>query len=55
MVLSFARNAHVDPYLKHLPKNGSKITVGGYTMKSKWHRSPIRGQILNLARDFAPK
>jgi competence protein CoiA len=52
---------HFEPYLKHVPRNswysedGDKMVVGGYARKSKRHRSPVRGEILNLAKHFVPK
>lgn len=50
-----------ESFLKHVPRTrwnaagGVEITAGGYTHRSKRHRSPIRGEMLNLATDFAPR
>ena len=50
-----------EPSLKIIPrtvlhsKNGKKTTVGGYVLKSKRFRRPIRKSELNLIRDFAPR
>ena len=50
-----------EPYLKSVPKkswhsqNGKRMTVSGYTRRSKRYRSAIRGATLNLAKDFIPK
>jgi hypothetical protein len=50
-----------EPSLKSVPKktwhdeNGRKMTGGGYTRRLKRHRTGVRGQTLNLAKDFAPK
>lgn len=49
---------HFEPYMKHVPQNswhsedGIKMVAGGYTRKSKRHRSPVRRKTLNLALDF---
>jgi competence protein CoiA len=50
-----------EPSLKSVPKkswysaDGKKMTGGGYSRRSKRYRTAIRGETLNLARDFAPK
>ena len=52
---------HFDPSLKSVPKktwyaaDGRKMTGGGYTRRSKRHRTAVRGRTFNLAIDFAPK
>ena len=52
---------HFDPHFKSVPKKswyspkGKKITAGGHSHRSKRHRTPIRGETLNLATDFVPK
>jgi competence protein CoiA len=52
---------HFEPHFKTVPKkswyseDGEKMTGGGYSRKSKRHRTAVRGQPLNLATDFAPK
>lgn len=50
-----------EPYLKHVLRNtwhskdGEMLAGGGYTRRSKRHRSPVRSETLNLAKDFVPK
>jgi hypothetical protein len=50
-----------EPSLKSVPKktwyaeNGRKMTGGGYTRRLKRSRTAVRGEMLNLAKDFAPK
>lgn len=50
-----------DPLFKTVPKtswyseNGKKMTGGGYSRRSKRYRTTIRGETLNLVRDFAGK
>jgi competence protein CoiA len=34
---------------------GRKITTGGYSLKSKRYRTTVRGEVLNLVRDFVPR
>jgi competence protein CoiA len=52
---------HFDSHFKTMPKKtwysatGRKMTGGGYSRKSKRHRTAVRGPTLNLATDFAPK
>ena len=52
---------HFDPHRRTIPQktwysaNGKKITVGGYSLKSKRYRTAVRGKTFNLATDFAPK
>jgi competence protein CoiA len=53
-------NYHFDPYLKHVSgrnwhlKNGEEKTVRGHSKRSKRYRSPVRGNVLNLTKDFIP-
>jgi competence protein CoiA len=50
-----------EPHLKSVPrktwysKDGKKMTGGGYSRRSKLHRTAIRGETLNLATDFVPR
>ncbi|HEX3624878.1 MAG TPA: competence protein CoiA family protein [Verrucomicrobiae bacterium] len=50
-----------EPSLKSVPRktwhdvNGKKVTVGGYSMRSKRHRTPVREGTFNIATDFVPK
>ena len=50
-----------EPSLKSVPRKtwysekGKKITAGGYSRRSKRYRTAIRGETLNLAKDFIPK
>jgi competence protein CoiA len=50
-----------DPTFKSVPKkswyseDGEKITAGGYSQRLKRHRTAVREETLNLARDFGPK
>ncbi|MEP6757521.1 MAG: hypothetical protein ABJA67_18615 [Chthonomonadales bacterium] len=50
-----------EPHLKTVPKrswfssDGKKLTAGGYSQRSKRHRTAVRGDILNIATDFGPK
>lgn len=50
-----------EPSLKSVPKkswyakNGTKMTGGGYTHRSKRYRTAVRGEAFNLATDFIPK
>jgi competence protein CoiA len=50
-----------EPSVKAVPKKtwysetGKKITVGGYAQRSARFRAPVRGNILNLVRDFGPQ
>ena len=52
---------HFEPSLKSVPQKtwysskGKKITAGGYSRRSKRHRTAVRGETLNLVRDFVPK
>ena len=52
---------HFDHSLKSVPKKtwysagGAKMSGGGYTRRSKRHRTAVRGKTFNLAADFAPK
>jgi competence protein CoiA len=52
---------HFDPNHKAVPRaswysdKGKKITAGGYSQRSKRYRTAVRGETLNLARDFVPK
>jgi competence protein CoiA len=52
---------HFDPSFKSVPQkswyseDGKKTTVGGYSRKTKRYRTPVRGETLNLVKDFAPK
>jgi competence protein CoiA len=52
---------HFDPYFKRVAKSswysedGEKKSAGGYSRKSKRHRSPVRGAVFNFAKDFVPK
>jgi len=49
---------HFAPHFKSIPKQswyspkGKKITAGGYSRRSKCHRTLIRGRAFNLATDF---
>lgn len=36
-------------------KDGERMTGGGYTVRSKRHRTAVRGRTFNLATDFAPR
>lgn len=50
-----------EPSLKSVPKQswysvyGKRMTAGGYSRKSARYRTPVRGETLNLSRDFGPK
>jgi competence protein CoiA len=50
-----------EPSLNIVPRktlystSGKKITLGGYAQRSVRFRNPVRGKILNLARDFGPQ
>lgn len=50
-----------EPSIKTIPKktlymkNGKAVSVGGYAQRSIRFRSPIRGKLLNLLRDFGPR
>jgi competence protein CoiA len=52
---------HFEPHFKSVPKKswyseeGEKMTGGGYSRRSKRHRTPVRGGTFNLATDFAPR
>jgi competence protein CoiA len=52
---------HFDPHFKTVPKkswyskNGERMTGGGYSRRSKRHRTAVRSQTLNLVDDFAPR
>lgn len=52
---------HFDPHFKSVPKKswyspkGKKITAGGYSHRSKRHRTAVRGETLNLTTDFVPR
>jgi competence protein CoiA len=52
---------HFDPKHKTIPKktwyseNGTKMTTGGYSQRSKRYQTAIRGRTLNLATDFGPR
>ena len=52
---------HFEPSLKSVPHKtwysakGKKITAGGYSRRSKRHRTAIRKATLNLVTDFVPK
>jgi hypothetical protein len=36
-------------------RKGEEITGGGYSKKSKRWRTPLRGETLDLTKDFVPK
>jgi competence protein CoiA len=50
-----------EPSFKTVPRKtwysegGRKMTAGGYSVRSKRYRAAIRGKMLNLATDFAPR
>jgi hypothetical protein len=50
-----------EPHLKTVRKrswfspDGKKLTAGGYSQRSKRHRTAVRGDLLNIATDFGPK
>jgi competence CoiA-like predicted nuclease len=50
-----------EPHLKTVPKRswftseGKKVIVGGYSQRSKRHRTAVQGYTLNIATDFGPK
>jgi competence protein CoiA len=50
-----------EPHFKTVPKkswfspDGRKMTAGGYSQRSKRHRTAVRGDTLNIAVDFGPK
>jgi len=50
-----------EPHLRTIPKkiwhaeNGKQMIAGGYSRRSKNHRTAVRGRTLNLANDFVPK
>jgi competence protein CoiA len=52
---------HFDPHFKSVPKktwyseDGKKMTGGGFSRRSKLHRTAIPGKTLNLATDFVPR
>jgi hypothetical protein len=52
---------HFEPHLKTVPKrscfspDGKKVTSGGYSQRSKRHRTAVRGDTFNFATDFGPK
>ena len=52
---------HFDPHFKSVPKkswysaDGKKMTGGGYSQRSKRHRTAVAGETFNLVTDFAPK
>jgi competence protein CoiA len=50
-----------EPHLKSVPKtewyskDGTKMTAGGFTRRSRRYRAAIRGKTLNLATNFVPR
>jgi competence protein CoiA len=52
---------HFDPNHRTIPKKtwyspkGRKMTVGGYSRRSKRYWTPVRGRTYNLATDFGPR
>lgn len=52
---------HFEASLRTVPRkswyseDGKKMTTGGYSQRSKRHRTVVRGETLNLANDFRPK
>lgn len=52
---------HCDAHFSRVPETsgyspkGKKMTGGGYNRRSKRYRMAVRGKILNLALDFAPR
>jgi competence protein CoiA len=50
-----------DPHHRSIPKStwysedGKKMKAGGYSVRSKRHRTAVRGSTHNIATDFAPK
>jgi competence protein CoiA len=50
-----------EPSFRKIPQKtwrsekGKKMTGGGYSVRSKRHRSAVRGERFNLATDFVPK
>lgn len=55
------KSYHFDPHFKSVPKKSwhskasKKMTGGGYSHRSKRHRTAVPGKTLNLANDFIPK
>lgn len=52
---------HFDPNHRTIPKSawygedGREISAGGYSLRSKRYRTPVRGRTFNLATDFGPR
>jgi len=52
---------HFDPNHRTIPQKtwyseeGEKMTGGGYSRRSKRHRTAVRGKKFNLATDFVPR
>jgi len=52
---------HFSPHFKSVPQkswysgDGRPLTAGGYSQKSRRYRTPVRGETLNLVKDFEPK
>ena len=52
---------HFEPSLKSVPKkswfskDGKKMEGGGYSHRSERYRTVVRGETLNLVKDFVPK
>lgn len=50
-----------EPFLRIIPRtrwqtaSGRKMTAGGYVQRSGRFRTPVRGETLNIARDFGPR
>lgn len=52
---SFEPHTRIAPRKTWYSPSGKKMTAGGYSTKSKRHRTPVRGDTLELATDFIPK
>jgi competence protein CoiA len=51
----FDTNHRTVPKKSWYAEDGKKLTAGGYSRRSKRYRTATRGEIFNIARDFAPR
>lgn len=50
----FEPSFRIIPRKSWFAEGGRKMTTGGYSRKSQRHRTPVRGEVLNLTADFTP-
>jgi competence protein CoiA len=52
---TFEPSYRVVPRKTWYSKRGKQMTAGGYARRSERYRTPVRGETLNIAKDFIPQ